>query len=72
MVTPGIFVTKKENPMKGYRTLILTALALVWVILAQVGIDVPADDQASIGAGVIALVSLVLRLVTTTPVGQSE
>jgi len=56
--------------MKGYRTIIINAVALLASVLALSGLDVGVDHQAAIVAGIMALGNMILRKVTTTPLGQ--
>lgn len=57
--------------LKGYRTIILNGLAVIYLVLPMIGIDVPLPEQESITAGVLAIMNLGLRKVTTTPVGEA-
>jgi hypothetical protein len=57
--------------MKGYRTIVVNVIALLALAAtALLDIDVDADAQASIATGVLAVVNIILRAVTTTPMGQ--
>lgn len=56
--------------MKGYRTIIVMTMGLIFSILASQGWVVPESDQAAIQTGVVSLIGLVLRFVTTGPVGN--
>ena len=58
--------------MKGYRVLIVNVVALGASLLAMNGIEVTADQQGAISTGILALVNIGLRMITTTPVGKSE
>lgn len=61
--------------MKGYRTLIVNLIAVAASMAGIYGIDIPAETQAEIATGIVALlgvVNMVLRTVTTTPVGKKE
>lgn len=56
--------------MKGYRTIILAVFPLIWAILAGIGIDVPLEQQGEIVAGVTAVLMIIMRTQTDTPVGK--
>jgi len=56
--------------MKGYRTVILAAFPLIWAVLAQVGVDVPLEEQGQIVAGVTAVMMIIMRKMTDTPLGK--
>ena len=61
--------------MKGYRTIIANILMAVVSIAAIWGIDIPAEAQQQIVTGIVAVigvVNLILRSVTTTPIGRKE
>ena len=61
--------------MKGYRTLIVNVIAVVASMAGLYGIDIPAETQAEIATGIIALlgvVNLAMRAVTTTPIGKKD
>ena len=58
--------------MQGYKTIIVGILALIWSILGAVGVDVPANEQATIGSGLLAIIMLVLRFFTKTPIATKE
>lgn len=53
----------------GYRTMVVAAMIIVFAILTEFGIVFPQSDQQAISDGVIALLMIVMRLVTKTPVG---
>lgn len=53
--------------LTGWRTFIVAALGLVFSGATMAGVVVPADDQAAISAGVIAVAMIVMRLVTKGP-----
>jgi len=57
--------------MKGYRTLILNALALIYFTLPLIGIEVPAAEQQEINAGVLAIANVLMRFITTSKVGAA-
>lgn len=56
--------------MKGYRTIIVMGLGLVYSVAAGLGVVIPADEQSAITTGILAAVGLVLRLMTDGKVGQ--
>jgi len=67
--------------MKGYKTAIVNGIVVVIGLLvqfgvlgAEVGATVSANMEAFYGGilSVIGIVNLVLRSVTTTPIGESE
>ena len=59
--------------MKGYRTiatnLVVMALSGAELLTGQV---VAVEDQTALIAGVLALINIVYRFVTSTPVGQKS
>jgi hypothetical protein len=58
--------------MKGYRTIIVMLLGLVFSVLQAYGIGVPESDQAAITGGMIAIVAIVMRICTKGPVGGKQ
>ena len=58
--------------MKGYRTIIVMLLGLVFSLMQAYGIGVPESDQAAITGGVIAIIGIVLRICTKGPVGGDK
>lgn len=58
--------------MKGKRTIVGMTLGLIWAVLATMGVDVPLGDQEAVMAGGIALYGVVMRFMTTTPVGKQN
>lgn len=56
--------------MKGWRTIIVAAFPLIWAVLAAVGVDVPLEQQGEIVAGVTAILMIVMRTQTDSPVGK--
>ena len=61
--------------MKGYRTIVFNVLGLLFGLLAMYGVDVSPEDQQSIGNGLVAILTVgnvILRSVTTTPLGSRE
>jgi hypothetical protein len=55
--------------MKGYRTVIVMGLGLIYSVAAGLGVVIPQDDQSAITTGVVALAGLVLRFMTDSKVG---
>lgn len=68
--------------MKGYRTLIVNVLVALAGVLTAFGVVLPEDfaqqlatnADAAIGAvtALVALANLLLRAITTTPIGQKD
>lgn len=56
--------------MKGYKTVVLAGFGLVFAMLQTLGVIVPQDEQAAIQTGGGSLLMLIMRLVTSTPVGE--
>ena len=56
--------------MKGYKTVVLAGFGLVFAMLQTLGVIVPQDEQAAIQTGGVSLLMLIMRLVTSTPVGE--
>jgi len=54
--------------LKGWRTLIVAALALVWAGLDALGVNVPLADQEAIATAIFAIATIVTRVLATTPV----
>ena len=57
---------------KGYKTIVTNVLVLLFALASMLGTDIGADEQTAIIAGVISIVNIVLRMVTTTPVGKGS
>lgn len=58
--------------MKGYRSLIAQVPVLIFAILALFGVVVPEADQAILVAAASSIIAVAMRMVTSTPVGQSS
>ena len=60
--------------MKGWRTLAANGLAagLAWLNAKFGFIELSGDEQAATVITLLAVVNMILRAVTTTPVGQPE
>lgn len=56
--------------MKGYRTIIVMLLGMLFSLMAANGWVVPESDQAAIQSGILSIVGLILRVMTTGPVGS--
>ena len=59
---------------KGYRTIVYNVLMLVATMAGLYGVDFPPEMVEEVTAGVVSIitaVNLVLRAVTTGPVGES-
>jgi hypothetical protein len=56
--------------LKGYRTVVVAAVALIAGILSLSGVaDIGLDHQAAIVATVMGVLQIILRKMTTTPLG---
>lgn len=58
------------NNLEGYRTIIVMAIGLLAGILAQFGIVITMEEQAAWVLVVMSAIGIVMRLVTTKPVGS--
>ncbi len=59
------------NFLSGWRTIIVSILALLWAVLDTLGIDVPLQDQEAVATGIFALIVIVTRLLAKGPVPVS-
>ena len=57
--------------MKGWKTITTNVVALVFAAAVYFGLEIPEPDPAVV-AGVLALINIILRFITTTPVGARE
>lgn len=57
--------------LKGYRTIIVNTLALLFSVGVMAGLDIPVEAQSQITTGVLAVVNIFLRFRTDTKVGES-
>jgi len=57
--------------MKGYRTIIIMFMGLLYSLLAATGFMIPESEQAAISTGVVSIVGLLLRFMTDSKVGES-
>lgn len=58
--------------MKGYRTIVLNFLALIFSLAAGYGFEISAEDQGAVSTGVLALINIILRFYTDTRVFSGE
>ncbi|TQV80310.1 hypothetical protein [Denitrobaculum tricleocarpae] len=61
--------------MKGYRTVVMNVLMALAAIGAVFGIEIPPEDLDTVAAGIISaigIINVVLRAMTTTPIGEKE
>lgn len=61
--------------MKGYRTIIANVIALLASIALMFGLEVTPEQQAELGTGLatlITVVNMILRSITTTPIGKAD
>lgn len=58
--------------MKGYRTIVVMALGLLYSVLAATGFVIPQDEQTAISTGIVSMIGLILRFMTDTPVGDEK
>lgn len=54
--------------LKGWRTIIVAALALVWAGLDAIGVNVPLADQEVVATAIFAVAAIVTRILATGPV----
>lgn len=59
-----------ENPKHLFesKTFWANAVAIFGLIGARYGLDVPVEEQGELVAGILAVVNIVLRIITKTPV----
>lgn len=59
--------------MKGYRTLLTNALVMIFSgIEFATSVDIVVDDKTAVIAGALALLNIVYRFITTTPIGEKS
>ncbi len=59
--------------LKGYKTLVVNGLlALFAAIEVAASIDIVANDETAITAGVLPHINIFLRVVTNSPVGEAD
>lgn len=59
--------------MKGYKTIVFNIVTLAASLLATYGLDVTPETQADIATGIVSILgvgNMILRSVTTTPIGK--
>ena len=56
--------------LQGYRTIIVNVVAALVGVASMLGVVVPQDDSTAFTAGLIAFANILMRLKTTTPVGE--
>jgi len=57
--------------VKGYKTVVIMAMGLIYSLLAGSGFIIPESEQAAISTGIVSIVGIILRFVTDTKVGES-
>lgn len=57
--------------MKGYKTVVIMAMGLVYSLLAGSGFIIPESEQAAISTGIVSIIGIVLRFVTDSKIGES-
>lgn len=58
--------------MEGYKTFLFGLLSMVAAVLGKYDIVLSLEDQTAIVMGVMAILTIVLRFVTKTPVFESS
>lgn len=61
--------------MKGYRTIVTNIVMIIAALAALWGVDIPPEMQKEVVSGILSiftLVNLLLRKMTTTPLGKKE
>ena len=56
------------NFLSGWRTIIVSVLALLWAVLDTIGVDVPLQDQEAVATGLFAVIVIVTRFLAKGPV----
>ena len=56
--------------MKGYKTVVIMALGLIYSLLAGSGFIIPESEQAAISTGIVSIIGIILRFVTDSKVGE--
>jgi len=57
--------------MKGYKTIVVMGMGLLYALLAGTGVIIPESEQAALSAGAVSLAGIILRFFTDTKVGES-
>ena len=58
--------------IKGYRSLVVAGVGVVFNVAPIIGIELPADLQAEVVSAILFLIAFVLRFDTNTKVGESK
>ena len=58
--------------MKGYRSLVVAGVGVLFNVAPILGIELPADLQVEVVSAILFIIAFGLRFVTTTPVGKSS
>ena len=56
--------------MKGWKTLTTNGAVLLVALAAMIGVELPVELASEAVVGAVAIVNIVLRFFTTTPVGK--
>jgi len=56
--------------MKGYKTVVIMAMGLIYSLLAGSGFIIPESEQAAISTGIVSIIGIILRFVTDSKVGE--
>ena len=57
--------------MKGYKTVVIMAMGLIYSLLAGSGFIIPESEQAAISTGIVSIIGIILRFVTDSKIGES-
>ena len=57
--------------MKGYKTVVIMAMGLIYSLLAGTGFIIPESEQAAISTGIVSIIGIILRFVTDSKIGES-
>lgn len=58
------------NKFIGYRTIAINSVAVIVAFASMVGVVIPQDESTAVTAGLLAFLNIIMRLKTTTPVGE--
>lgn len=58
--------------MKGYRTIVVNLIAVLASVAALFGLEVTQEEWGTVTTGVLAVVNIIMRCVTDTPVGKKS
>jgi hypothetical protein len=68
-----IHIAEDFQMLKGYRTLLGNGLIMAFSgVEFLTEVDIVADDKSAVIAGALALLNIIYRLITTTPVGEKS